>query len=91
MPSDPSVKHSIPLYTDYNLITVPGADGPFNFNLVYRDKQSGGHGVHKLVDSGLTRMPVGKWPNWVVRVVIRCVRLFTHISLDKYILSSWAT
>ena len=43
-----------------------GADGPFNFNLVYINKTTGGKQIHETVDKWLSHMPSGKWPTWTV-------------------------
>ena len=56
---DKSLQHSIKYY-DY------GVDYPFNFSLVYIDQKIGGNEIYDLVNGWLSKMPEGKWPNWVV-------------------------
>ena len=57
---DTSMVHSMKYYD-------AGTDGPFNFNLVYLNAENlSGTKIHELVNGWLTRMPPGKWPNWVV-------------------------
>lgn len=43
-----------------------GADGAFNFNLVEVTSEMNALDIFQLVDGWLTKMPKGKWPNWVV-------------------------
>uniref|UniRef100_V9KE73 Amino acid transporter heavy chain SLC3A1 n=1 Tax=Callorhinchus milii TaxID=7868 RepID=V9KE73_CALMI len=41
-------------------------DFPFNFYLIDLYKEISGNGVFKIVDSWMSKMPTGKWPNWMV-------------------------
>ena len=43
-----------------------GADIPFNFNLMAIKPESGSKEIKAMIDSWMEKMPVGKWPNFVV-------------------------
>ncbi|NXU56722.1 SLC31 protein, partial [Turnix velox] len=49
----------------YGTTFTQEADFPFNFNLISL-KNLSGNSVFEAVDSWMTNMPGGKWPNWAV-------------------------
>ncbi|NXX28945.1 SLC31 protein, partial [Nicator chloris] len=49
----------------YGTTLVQEADFPFNFNLINM-KNLSGNSIFEAVDSWMTNMPAGKWPNWAV-------------------------
>ncbi len=57
-----------------------GADMPFNFQFVHNiankdmteQPKGNAQDLHDLIKEWMDKMPTGKWPNWVVSVMI-CV------------------
>ena len=58
-----------------------GADGPFNFNLIYVTNDSDALDIYRLVNSWLTQMPTGKWPHWVVGIICTILRCYCEFIL----------
>ncbi|KAM3606695.1 uncharacterized protein V6R79_021506 [Siganus canaliculatus] len=50
----------------YSTPLVKESDFPFNFYLVYLPQNTSGWWASQLVELWMSRMPTGKWPNWVV-------------------------
>ena len=57
----------------YGTAEEPLADFPFNFNFIFNFQNRSdvsGYSIKASVDSWLNNMPEGKWPNWVVSVLL---------------------
>ena len=52
----------------YGTKDEPGADFPFNFQMIKLTQNTlSGIEVHRIINDWLSNIPVGAWPNWVVR------------------------
>ena len=55
----------------YGTEDKPEADFPFNFQLILLTEDTlSGTEVYNLVDDWMVNTPPGKWPNWVVSIIV---------------------